>query len=220
MQAVTRYDTYNRRGPKVFAGEFACHTAEREPLSPENRNTFEAALYEAALMTGIERNADVVHMATYAPLFAHREGWQWRPDLIWFDNLSSVRTPNWYVQQLYATHRGTNVLSLKDHDGKAVTGQQGLCASAVYDKVDNSYVVKIVNVGDKPQDISLTFKGVKALGEGTQILLHHDNLDAYNDINAKTTVLPQTTKVQPTGHELAVTVPAAAFAVYRLPVKK
>ena len=60
---------------------------------------------EAAFMTGLERNADVVHMATYAPLFAHVEGWQWRPDMIWFDNLNSVATASYYVQQLYATYK-------------------------------------------------------------------------------------------------------------------
>ena len=75
-------------------------------------NHFNAALLEAAFMTGLERNADIVHMATYAPLFAHVEGWQWRPDMIWFDNLNSVRTVSYYVQQLYGHHKGTNVLSL------------------------------------------------------------------------------------------------------------
>lgn len=63
-------------------------------------------------MTGMERNADVVHMTAYAPLFAHVDGWQWRPDLIWVDNLETVLTPNYYVQQLYSTNPGTNVLPL------------------------------------------------------------------------------------------------------------
>ena len=218
--AVNRYDTYSRKGPKVFAGEFACHTTERDVLKPENKNNFEAALYEAALMTGLERNADVVHMATYAPLFAHVEGWQWRPDLIWFDNLSSVRTPNWYVQQLYATHRGTNVLALKNEDGNAVTGQDGLCASAVYDKTGNSYIVKVVNVSNEPQDITLTFKGIKTLGEGTVTLLHHDDLTAFNEISNQHIVVPQSSSVKTVGNRLSVTVPAKTFAVYTLPLKK
>lgn len=101
-----RYDNYDRKGPKVFAGEYACHGKGKK------WNHFHASLLEAAFMTGLERNADVVHMATYAPLFAHVEGWQWRPDMIWFDNLNSVRTVSYYVQQLFATHKGTNVLSL------------------------------------------------------------------------------------------------------------
>ena len=122
-----RYDNYDRKGPKVFAGEYACHGKGKK------WNHFHASLLEAAFMTGLERNADVVHMATYAPLFAHVEGWQWRPDMIWFDNLNSVRTVSYYVQQLFATHKGTNVLSLTMNK-KPVTGaegQNGLFASAV-----------------------------------------------------------------------------------------
>ena len=113
-----RYDNYDRKGPKVFAGEYACHGKGKK------WNHFNAALMEAAFMTGLERNADVVHMATYAPLFAHVEGWQWRPDLIWFDNLNSVRTCSYYVQQLYAHNKGTHVLPLT-MDKKAVSGQEG-----------------------------------------------------------------------------------------------
>ena len=104
-------------------------------------------------MTGLERNADIVHMATYAPLFAHVEGWQWRPDMIWFDNLNSVRTVSYYVQQLYGHHKGTNVLSLMMNK-KPVTGaegQNGLFASAVYDKNKNEIIVKVANTSDRAQ---------------------------------------------------------------------
>ena len=113
-----RYDNYDRKGPKVFAGEYACHGKGKK------WNHFNAALLEAAFMTGLERNADIVHMATYAPLFAHVEGWQWRPDMIWFDNLNSVRTVSYYVQQLYAQNKGTNVLPLTMNK-KSVTGAEG-----------------------------------------------------------------------------------------------
>lgn len=115
-------------------------------------------------MTGLERNADIVHMATYAPLFAHVEGWQWRPDMIWFDNLNSVRTVSYYVQQLYAQNKGTNVLPLTMNK-KPVTGaegQNGLFASAVYDKDKNELIVKVANTSDKTQPVSLTFEGLKS----------------------------------------------------------
>ncbi|MCK7558078.1 alpha-L-arabinofuranosidase [Chitinophaga sedimenti] len=75
---AARYDNYDRKGPKVFAGEYAAHEKEEKPQS-ESRNTWLSALAEAAFMTGLERNADVVHMCSYAPLFAHVEAWQWRP---------------------------------------------------------------------------------------------------------------------------------------------
>lgn len=114
-------------------------------------------------MTGLERNADIVHMATYAPLFAHVEGWQWRPDMIWFDNLNSVRTTSYYVQQLFAHNKGTNVLPLTMNK-KNVTGaegQNGLFASAVYDKDKNELIVKVANTSATAQPISLNFEGLK-----------------------------------------------------------
>ena len=145
---ASRYDKYDRKGPKVFAGEYAAH-AENDP------NSWEAALSEAAFMTGLERNADVVYQATYAPLFAHVEGWQWRPDLIWFDNLSSVRSANYYVQQLYGENKGTNVLKLTEN-GKAVTGENGLYATACFDKATKSYIVKIANTSNEAKEINVT----------------------------------------------------------------
>jgi alpha-L-arabinofuranosidase len=225
---ITRYDNYDRKGPKVFAGEYACHISQPALPVPEGKNVFDAALYEAALMTGIERNADVVHMATYAPLFAHEEGWQWRPDLIWMDNLSTVRTPNYYVQQLYAMNPGTNVLSLTEQvkNGKktvaqAVTGQDNLCASAVFDKASGKYIVKLVNLGNAPQQVQLTFKGLKALpaaGNVQLTTLHSDDPMACNTIRRPTVIVP----VERAASDLTVdknvatfTVPARTFAVFK-----
>ncbi len=117
MSQGARYDNYDRKGPKVFAGEYACHGRGKK------YNHYNAALLEAAFMTGLERNADVVHMATYAPLFAHVEGWRWRPDMIWYDNNNSVRTASYYVQQLFSENKGTNVVPLT-MDKKNVTGAE------------------------------------------------------------------------------------------------
>ncbi len=141
LEGAARYDNYDRKGPKVFAGEYACH--------PRNRkNNFESALSEAAFMTGFERNADVVHMCTYAPLFAHVDGWQWRPDLIWFDNLKSVKSINYYVQQLYSHNAGTHVLKTTENKA-ALTGQDGIYASSVLDKKKNEIILKIGNVSNE-----------------------------------------------------------------------
>ena len=214
MNNVTRYDNYDRKGPKVFAGEYACHVKEDPADFPTAKNVFEAALAEAAIMTGFERNADIVHMATYAPLFAHVEGWQWRPDLIWMDNLTTVRTPNYYVQQLYGQNPGTHVLSLLEGK-KPVTGQDGLCASAVYDKNTNGYIVKMTNTSTEPKEVVITFKGIKSLGNGKVTTLHADRMDAANTIEKKNNVVPQTADVQADGNVLRTTIPAKTFAVYR-----
>ena len=104
LQNATRYDKYDRQGPKIFVGEYAAQSDRIGSL--KNENNLRTALSEAAFMTGMERNADVVTMASYAPLFAHVTGWQWTPDLIWFDNTRSYATPNYYVQQLFSINKG------------------------------------------------------------------------------------------------------------------
>lgn len=208
-----RYDNYDRKGPKVFAGEYACHG------SGKKYNHFNAALMEAGFMTGIERNADIVEMATYAPLFAHVEGWQWRPDAIWFDNLNEFNSCSYYVQQLYSMNKGTNVLSLS-MNGKPVANnpdQDGLCASAVYDKPSNSVIIKIVNEGDKAQDVKLNLKGFKTnlSYSGTLTTLHSDDLNAENTIDNPKKIVPQTSDVKvKTGD--TVSIPARTFAIYKI----
>ena len=210
-----RYDNYDRKGPKVFAGEYACHGKGKK------WNHFHASLLEAAFMTGLERNADVVHMATYAPLFAHVEGWQWRPDMIWFDNLNSVRTVSYYVQQLFATHKGTNVLSLTMNK-KPVTGaegQNGVFASAVCDKNKNEIIVKVANTSDKKQPLSLIFNGLKkkeVLSGARCIKLSSADMDKDNTIENPLAIIPQETSLDVDGHTLNVDLEPATFAVYIL----
>lgn len=210
-----RYDNYDRKGPKVFAGEYACHGKGKK------WNHFHASLLEAAFMTGLERNADIVHMATYAPLFAHVEGWQWRPDMIWFDNLNSVCTVSYYVQQLFATHKGTNVLSLTMNK-KPVTGaegQNGLFASAVCDKNKNEIIVKVVNTSGKKQSLSLIFNGLKkkeVLSGARCIKLSSTSMDKDNTIENPLAIIPQETSLDVNGHTLNVDLEPVTFAVYIL----
>lgn len=214
LKNAGRYDKYSRKGPKVFAGEYASHVRGLGDKPTVAMNNFEAALSEAAFMTGLERNADVVHQATYAPLFAHVEGWQWRPDLIWFNNLESVRSVNWYVQMLYGTNRGTNVLSLLEN-GKPVEGADGLYASAVYDKDSKNYIIKVANTGDAEKDINITLNGIKKLGSGQLITLHSNDPLATNTLSEKENVVPQTTNVEAKGNTISTKIPAKTFAVYR-----
>lgn len=212
-----RYDNYDRKGPKVFAGEYACH------MRNKNWNHFEPALLEAAFMTGLERNADVVHMATYAPLFAHVDAWQWRPDMIWFDNLRSMPTASYYVQQMFATNKGTNVLPLT-MDGKPLTGgegQNGLFASATLDKDANQIVVKVANTSKEDQTLNIDITGLKkgkALDGGKVLTLHAD-LEAENTLDKPDIVKPVESAVEVSGREFTTTVGPSTFAVYRLNIK-
>ncbi len=105
MANATKYDSYSRSGPKVYVGEYAATTGAG------NGNLI-GALGEAAFMTGLERNADIVSMASYAPLFANLNNKNWNPDLIYFNGSQVYGTPSYYVQQLFSANRGDEVLPL------------------------------------------------------------------------------------------------------------
>ena len=219
LNSGSRYDNYDRKGPKVFAGEYACHGKGKK------WNHFHASLLEAAFLTGVERNADIVHMATYAPLLAHVEGWQWRPDLIWFDNLRSVRTCSWYVQNLYGHNKGTNVIPLT-MDKKAVSGQEGqngLFASAVLDKENNTYILKVVNTSDKSQKLNIEFKGLKksvSLVNGKCITLHSDNSDAENTLDEPNKIVPVEKDINIEKNILNTEIREMTFAIYKFELSK
>lgn len=209
LSNANRYDSYDRNGPKVFAGEYACH-------APDKENSFLTALSEAAFMTGLERNADVVHMCTYAPLFAHKEAWQWRPDLIWFDNLSFVKTPNYYVQQLFGNNAGTHVLALT-MNGKAVSGQQNLYATAASDAKDNTLIIKIANTGIDQKKVSFILDGLKA-GVHAVILTHlnSSDLNAKNSFETPDLITPKVVHSYIKDNKMDIALPPLSFTILRI----
>ena len=152
-----RYDDYDRNGPKVFMGEYAAQS--EYTVSPKNRNTLLCALSEAAYMTGLERNADVVRMASYAPLFANTEAWQWTPDLIWCDSLHVRRTPNYYAQQMFSVNRGDHVLPVK----LGAEANARFYASAVKDDANNDVIIKVINATPELAPVMLHLHGVDAV---------------------------------------------------------
>ena len=211
-----RYEGYDRKGPKVFAGEYACHGKGKK------WNHFETSLYEAAFMTDLERNADVVDMATYAPLFAHVDGWQWRPDMIWYDNTRMFKTVSYYVQQMYACNKGTNVLPLT-MNGKAVAGQEGqdgLFASAVVDKKKGEVIVKVANTSDKTQEVTLNLNGLKGSRSASLTTLQCDNMDAENTLDNPNKIRPvettATCESKKNATVLSDKLPAKSFRMYKI----
>lgn len=211
-----RYEGYDRKGPKVFAGEYACHGKGKK------WNHFETSLYEAAFMTDLERNADVVDMATYAPLFAHVDGWQWRPDMIWYDNTRMFKTVSYYVQQMYACNKGTNVLPLT-MKGKAVAGQEGqdgLFASAVVDKQKGEVIVKVANTSDKTQEVTLNLNGLKGSRSASLTTLQCDNMDAENTLDNPNKIRPvettATCESKKNATVLSDKLPAKSFRMYKI----
>ena len=212
-----RYDSYDRKGPKVFAGEYACHGSNKHKW-----NHYYTSLLEAAHMTGIERNADIVHMATYAPLFAHVEGWQWRPDAIWFDNLRMFKSVSYYVQQMYAKNKGTNVLSLT-MDKKPVAGQEGqggLFASSVFDKSTNEVIIKVVNTAKTALPISIQLTGMKGERSAQTITLSHNGMDDENTLDNPEKITPKDGTLKLDAGKKATLllddIPALSFRIYKV----
>ncbi|UOE50432.1 carbohydrate binding domain-containing protein [Mucilaginibacter sp. SMC90] len=209
-----RYDNYDRKGPKIFAGEYAAQSVAT--VSPQNKNNWECALSEAAFMTGLERNADVVNMASYAPLFAHVDGWQWTPNLIWFDNLKSYATPNYYVQQLFSLNKGTDVVPLTLNN-EAVAGQNDSYATASLDKNTNELVIKFVNTSTSAQNVSFKITGSKGYQkQATVTTLKADNKDAENSLTAPTAVSPVESTVDVSGNTLKLAIEPYSFKIVRL----
>ncbi|QEK51364.1 alpha-L-arabinofuranosidase [Pedobacter aquae] len=190
LQNAARYDNYPRNASKIFAGEYAAQTDK--VVSVNNRNNLKGAISEAAFLTGLERNADVVIMASYAPLFAHIEGWQWTPDLIWVDNLQAYGTPNYFVQKLYSTNRGTHVVGLTSKNAKAAVGENGIYASTVIDKQSNELIIKVVNASDKEQKVTFDIDNAKGIQTQAKLTsLTSNSLDDVNSIDKPKQVFPK-----------------------------
>jgi len=215
LKNAGRYDNYPRNGSKVFVGEYAVHADKS--LTGHDKSNWQSALASASLMTGLERNADVVQMASYAPLFAHIDAWQWAPDMIWVDNLQSYGTPDYYVQKLFSTNKGTDVVSIT-LDNKNIIGQDGLYASSVIDKNTKELIIKIANNGDKSQEIAFDLTGkTKLKTKGTVEELTNTNLMQINTFENPKAVSPQKSTVNVKGKKLHVALKPYSFNVIKIP---
>lgn len=214
LQNANRYNNYPRNGSKVFAGEYAAQSDKT--VSIHNRNNLMTALSEAAFMTGLERNADVVSMASYAPLFAHAEGWQWTPDLIWVDNLKTMATPDYYVQKLFSLNKGTEVVSITANN-QPVSGQDSLYASAVVDEKTNDLIIKVVNVAGKPKSHIISLAGIKKVfNEGELIVLQGNDPNAVNTFDQPEFISPKLSLLQVKDNKLTLNAAPYSFSVLRI----
>jgi alpha-N-arabinofuranosidase len=213
FSSARRYDNYPRTGSKVFAGEYASHV---DKTNGAQRNTWLAAISEAAFMTGLERNADVVSMASYAPLFSHIDGWQWAPDMIWVDNLRSYGSPTYYVQKLFSLNKGSKVVPLTLNND-VVAGQDSLYASSVIDAATNELVIKIVNASNKEQATVLSVEGVKKLGaQGKLTLLQGSSLSVVNSFDQPMQVAPKESIISIKNKKFDYTAAPYSFSVLRI----
>ena len=209
-----RYDSYDRNGPKIFAGEYAAQSVAT--VSPDNKNTWMTALVEAAFMTGLERNADIVHMTSYAPLMAHTDAWQWAPNMIWFNNLEVLATANYQIQQLFSHHKGTDLLRIS-YQSKPVIGQEGLFASAVKDEKSNSIIIKLVNT--KSESASISISGIVSSKPNAQLLQLFAKPEAENSFANPLAISSVTKKVEPKDGKLELRLPEYSVSLIKMPIK-
>ncbi|HEY1165572.1 MAG TPA: alpha-L-arabinofuranosidase C-terminal domain-containing protein [Chitinophaga sp.] len=214
LQNARRYDNYPRNGSKIFAGEYAAQSDKM--VSIHNKNNWLTALSEAAFMTGLERNADVVSMASYAPLFAHTDGWQWTPDLIWVDNLRSFGTPNYYVQQLFSLNKGTAIVPLR-MGNDVIAGQDSLYASAALDEKNNELIIKLVNVSGLQQTCTLELDR-KPAAAATLTVLQSNDPGSVNSFDQPGQVSPESREIKTPGKRFPLEAAPYSLNVLRIPV--
>lgn len=213
---ATRYDNYDRKGPKIFAGEYAAQSVAI--ASPDNKNNWECALSEAAFMTGLERNAEVVNLTSYAPLMAHEEAWQWTPDLLWFNNLEAYGSANYYVQKLFATNKGTDLIAITSN-GKNLIGQNNLYASAVKDMNTKEVIIKLINTSSIIQDVNLELKGIKIDTKGIKTTLTSTNLQEVNSFENPKKISPTEEVIKTKENRVTSSLSAYSVNIIKIKIK-
>lgn len=154
LTQANRYDTYDRTSAKVFAGEYAAQDGSAPALDRGGYgNTLYSAVAEAAFLTGVERNADVVEMASYAPLFAKIDQHQWTPNMIWFDNFDVSYTPNYYVQQMFSCNYGDETLNIREDDSTVAEDSGEECGSVALASWNTQVEYDNLKVKDKNGEI-------------------------------------------------------------------
>ena len=165
-----RYDSYDRKQPHVYLGEYASWG-----------NSMKNAISEAAYLTGIERNGDVVEMASYAPLLAKKDHTQWKTDLIFFDNTEIIPTPNYYVQKLFMRNSGDYYYDKVINFQKADTT---IAASCVYDSKTKDIIIKMVNAGKSKKEMSINLKKFRDIIPTATLTVLEGPLEAANNYEA------------------------------------
>jgi alpha-N-arabinofuranosidase len=207
---VNHYDTIDRNGPKIFVGEWA--TREGSPTT-----NMGAALGDAAWMTGMERNSDLIVMASYAPLFVNVNpgGMQWESDLIGYDALSSYGSPGYYAQAMFAKYLGTEVPASSSNGAP-----ERFFYSVTRDPVKGAMYLKLVNASSNAQPIKIELNGATSIANtGTLVTLTGASLAQTNTIAMPKRIVPVQTTLSNAGQKFNYSVPAYSIQVLELQVK-
>lgn len=224
MAMATKYDSYDRSGPKIFVGEWASHDLpepwSKLPKGPTPKMF--SAISDAAFMTGLERNSDIVDMACYAPLLVNVNpgGHQWPINMIGYNALTSFGSPSYYAQKMFATNLGDRSVAL---NFAGVPTQKvenrtlpGMFASATIDSKTRLIHIKLVNALPTAQEVAFDLQGTTIRPDGTWTVMTGDPT-AVNTIAEPTKVAPTTSKVSGLGTSFRKTLPA--YSVNVLTVK-
>jgi alpha-N-arabinofuranosidase len=169
-------------------------------------------------MTGLERNADMVRMASYAPLFANVDAWQWTPDLIWVDSLQVYGTPNYYVQQLFSRNRGDVVLPTQlGGTGAPASTAPRLYATAARDDQTHEIILKVVNPENTAADVEINLAGVNGVEPGADcIVLSGAGPEDVNSFNEPMKISPVESKLDGVAPQFGHSFPPYSLTVLRL----
>jgi alpha-L-arabinofuranosidase len=204
---VKHYDTIDRNGPKIFVGEWA--TREGSPTT-----NMGAALGDAAWMTGMERNSDLIVMASYAPLFVNVNpgGMQWESDLIGYDALTSYGSPAYYAQVMFAKYLGTEV------PASSITGDaQRFFYSVTRDSAKGTIYLKLVNAASVAQPVEIEMIGTRNVANtGTVVTLSGASLSQTNTISSPARIVPVQTTLKTVGQKFNHTIPPYSVQVLEL----
>jgi len=202
LKNLHRYDTYNRKASHIYVGEYAAHDIDR-------KNTLRSALAEAAYMTSLERNGDVVGMASYAPLLAKSGNTQWIPDMIYFNNTGVMPSVNYYVQQLFGQNSGDQYLASDVSFSEVpVNGTDLLPISVTIDSRSGDLIIKAVNNLNIALKSGFKIKGIKSVNtNGTKTILS----GLLVDLNA----VPQISEIK-VGQEFGCELPPNSLTIIRI----
>lgn len=204
MSNLNRYDSYDRNGSKVYLGEYASWG-----------NKVQNAIVEAAYLTALERNGDIVMMASYAPLLAKIGYTQWKTDMVFFDNVNISPTPNYYVHKMFMNNPGDiyyeGIISKNENDTT-------LAASCVRDSKSGDIILKLVNAGNEQKMMNIDLSGFKKINKEVELTILTGDLDAENSIENPNNVIPSASSMK-IKTKFEYEAPAQSLTVLRIQTK-
>jgi len=211
-----QYEKYDRKGPKIFVGEWGAYETPFEPWNPKSRGeaptpNLRAAIGDAALMIEMEKNADIVVMHCYAPLLVNVSpgARQWRPNLIGYDALHVYGSPSYHAIKLFSTHLGDEIL-------KTTTAETDVLVSVTRDSKSGTIYVKLVNPADAAASVQIDVKGAVRLAPTATAVSLAGDAQATNSIDAREAAVPVTSKVDGVKSGFTYTIPAHGIVALML----